>query len=247
MAKKGQTSMELIITIAFTLFIFIIVALFASEKNRESNDFKIKIDTKRICKSVADNINNIAEQGSGFYRYFSLPRRVYGEHEYNISIYGNWVEISLEDHHYTRINQIVTSNVTVFCLDKGLNKRNKIFNDRERIFIICHKPELMMVNGSFHPVSALANESINVSIDVINFGPVDCGQFRVLFNNTILNNTVSVVVPSLKSEEVAEVWFNMTTPETTGYYPIEIKIDVNNSVNESIESNNFYNGTLNVV
>lgn len=233
--------MELLISVLFILVIFTIVALFAYDRNRESNDLKLGTDTKRICKSVANNINNIAEQGSGFYRYFSLPNMAYGRNEYNISVYGNWVGISLEDRNYSWATQMITSNVTIFCLDKGFNKKNKVFNDRERLFIICHKPELMMVTGSFHPVEALANESINVSIDVINFGPVDCEQFTVLFNN------VSVTVSSLKSEDTVEVRSNMTTPETCGYYPIEIRIDSNDSVKESIESNNFYNGTLNVV
>lgn len=241
-SQKGQATMELLITIAFILFIFIIVALFANERNREGNDLKIKTDTKIICKSVADNINTITEQGSGFYRYFSLPKKTYGEHEYNISVHENWVEISLENYNYTWTTQIVTSNVTVFCLDKDLNKRNKVFNDQEKIFIICHRPELMVVNDSFQPVFALVNESINVSIEIINFGSVDSGQFIVLFNNTH-----QVVVPTLKSEEVAEVGFNMMAPEIHGYYPIEIKIDANDSVNESIESNNLYNGTINVV
>ena len=239
--QRGQSGIELLMIIVFILLIFTIVVMIAYDRNRESNEIKIRIDTRRICKSVANNINNIAEQGSGFYRYFSLPSRAYGENEYNISIYGNWVEISLENYTYPWTIQIVTSNVTVFCLDKDLNKRNKVFNDQEMIYIICHKPELMIVNGSFHPVDALANESINVSIEVINFGPVDCGQFTVSFNNG------TVTAPPLRSEDTTEVRFNMTAPGTCGYYPVEIRIDANDSVEESIESNNFYNGTLNVV
>ncbi|MBN2250889.1 MAG: hypothetical protein JW724_02290 [Candidatus Altiarchaeota archaeon] len=238
--RSGQASIESLTAIVFILFVLTLVALQAVEFNRQASDLKIKTDTRRVCNSIADNINNIAEQGSGFYRYFSIPETLYGERDYNISIYGNSIEIISDN--VNRIRELVTSNVTIICLDKGLNKKNKAYNEDEKIYIICHKPELMILNNSFRPVKTNANGTMNISVEVINFGPADAGGFMVLFNNT-----ASVAVGPLKSEEKTEVRVTLNTPAAAGTCPMEIRVDSDNAVNESIESNNFHNATINVV
>jgi uncharacterized protein (UPF0333 family) len=237
---RGQTSLEFLIGVTFVLFILVLSAVFASQKSAESDDLKIKIDGKRVCTSFADNINNIAEQGNGFYKYFSLPQKIYGDNNYNITVYGNWVEITTGN--YTWSKQTISSNITVKCLDKGLTRKNKIYNELERIYIICDKPELRVVNDSLRPISVHRNQSVNISFQVMNFGPVDAGRFNVSFNET-LNQTIT----KLGSEEKAYLIYNITTPLNPGFYIINITLDPQNQINESIEENNVYNATLRVI
>ena len=257
MLRKGQTSIETIMSIMFVLFILIIIALFANERTKEANEIQLRLDAKRVCISLADNINNIAEQGPGFYKYFSLAETLYGVTDYNLTIYRDFVEVSTQD--YTWSTQTVTSNVTTYCMDKGSFKRNKVYDDGGLIYIICNKPELIYVNGSawvaysnasLWPPDIYTNQSLNLSIKVMNYGPVDAGPFWVRFNGT---NATAKKIDGLKSEEIIEIApFNMTTPLTAQIFQVIIEIDYNNSVNESIEppratTNNNFNITLNVI
>ena len=241
MLRKGQTSIETIMSIMFVLFILVIISLFASERSREAEGIKLRIDAKRVASSLADNINNIAIQGPGFYRYFSLPDTLYGVTEYNLSIYRDFLEISAQN--YTWTTQTVSSGITTYCMDKGSFKRNKVFNDDDRIYIICNKPELMYLNGTMWPATAYVNQSINLSISIMNFGPVGSGSFWVKYNGTTAKK-----IDSLGSEQTLEVPpFSFNATATPGIIPINISIDWNNSIDESIESNNNFTITLNVI
>lgn len=235
---SGQSAIELIVIIGFMLLIFIILVFAAGEKTTESNEFRTFIDAKRIAVSITDNINTISRLGSGYYRYFSIPEKIYGDYGYEINITGNLVEITWEN--YVWSDQLITSNVTVFCLDKGMTKKNKILNDNENIWITCYRPDLAPLNGNLKPYSAGANSSINVSIDITNFGTINAGSFTVLFNSN------PVIVPSLNVDQTTIVSTNLTAPVSAGNYTIEIYVDYNNKINESIESDNFYNGTIKI-
>lgn len=236
---SGQSAIELIVIIGFMLLIFIILVFAAGEKTTESNEFRTFIDAKRIAVSVADNIDTISRLGSGYYRYFSIPEKIYGDYGYEINITGNLVEITWEN--YVWSDQLITSNVTIFCLDKGMTKKNKILNDNENIWITCYRPDLAPLNGTLKPYSAGANSSINLSIDITNFGTINAGSFTVLFNSN------PVIVPSLNVDQTTVVSTNLTAPVSAGNYTIEIYIDYNNEINESIESDNFYNGTIRIL
>jgi len=250
MLRKGQASIETIMSIMFVLFILIIIALFANERTKEANEIQLRLDAKTVCISLADNINNIAEQGPGFYKYFSLPEMLYGVTDYNLTVYRDFVEVSTQD--YTWSTQTVTSNVTTYCMDKGPFKKNKVYDDGGLIYIICNKPELMYVNdslwltyanGSLWPPNVYRNQSVNLSIKVMNYGPVDSGPFWVRFNGTTARK-----IDSLRSEETIEVpAFQMNASSISGAMLINISIDYNNSVNESIETNNNYTVSLNVI
>ena len=237
--SAGQSTIEMIMVIGFILLIFIVVSIAAHYKIIESNEFKTKLDAKRICNSVADNINTISEQGSGYYCHFEIPPEVHGGYEYNITVNGNIVEITcLSGYKYIWSTQVITSNVTVFCLDKG-DKKNRVFNDDGGIIITCNRPDLKPVIDTLKPIVAANNTNITVSIDVINFGPVDSGQFTVLFD------TYAVNVSGLAADQTITVVRNMTTPVAGDFYVL-INVDSNNWVNESIETNNIYNGTIRI-
>lgn len=235
---SGQSTIELIITIGFMLFIFIILVFAASERAIESNEFKTFIDAKKIVVSIADNINTISRLGSGYYRYFSIPAGIYGNYEYEINITGNLAEIMWEDNTWSE--QLITFNITIFCLDRGMNRKNKITNDNEKILITCYRPDLKPVNGTLRPSSAGANSSINISVDITNFGARNSGSFVVLFNST------AITLPGIDVDQTITVSVNLTTPPSSGNWTIPVYVDSNNEINESIESDNFYNGTIKI-
>jgi hypothetical protein len=250
MLRKGQTSIEMIMSFMFVMFILVIIALFANERTKEANEIQLQLDAKKACIRLADNINNIAEQGPGFYRYFSLPETLYGVTDYNLSIYRDFVEVSTQD--YTWSAQTVTSNVTAFCIDKGPFRRNKVYDEGGLIYIICNKPELIYVNASawitysnasLWPPDVYTNQSLNLSVRIMNYGPVDAGQFWVRFNGTTTKH-----ISSLASEQVTEVpYYEIISPLAPGSFLIPVEIDYNNLIDESIESNNNFNITLNVI
>jgi len=218
--------------------IFIILLFSYQLKLVESNELKMVMDGKGICKSIATNINTISEQGPSYYLYFSVPDKVEGGHDYNVSISKNFVDISWYEFSWSE--QIITTNVTVYCLDKGLAMENKILNDDDMVLILCTRPELSPVQDSFEPGTAQINETINVSISVENWGVTDAGNFEVRFNNT------NVTVSELRKDEKTTVKAKLTMPLSPQNYTIQVAVDVNNKVNESIESNNVYNGTIRI-
>jgi len=250
LSRRGQSGIEMLISIAFVLFLVVIIALFASQRNSEADQLKLRIDAKSVASSLADNINNIAEQGPGFYRYFTLPETLYGITEYNISIYQDYVEVSTEN--YTWSTQTISPNITVYCLDKNPFKRNKVFDESDKISIICNKPELRYVNGSMWltyltnatlwPPYAHTNQSLNLTIKIMNYGPERSGPFWVRFNKT----TTQKINPIGADEAIETPPYTLTTPPSSGPLQISVEIDYNNSVNESIETNNAFNITINV-
>ncbi len=238
MDSAGQSALEMVMAIAFIMLIFIILLFSYQLKLIESNELKMVMDGKRICRSVATNINTIAEQGPSYYLYFSIPQKVQGGHEYNITISKNFVGITW--YQFSWIEQIITSNVTIHCLDKGLDAKNKVLNEDGRILILCNRPELTPLPDSFRPLTAGANETLNVSIDVENFGVIDAGSFTVRVNNTNVN------ISELRSDEKTTAMAELTMPSLPGDYIVKVSVDYNDEINESIESNNVYNGTIQV-
>jgi len=242
MNSTGQSALELVMAIAFIMMIFIILLFSYQLKLVESNELKMVMDGKRICRSVATNINTIAEQGPSYYLYFNIPKRVVGGHDYNLTISKNFVDIAWYQFSWTE--QVITTNVTLHCLDKGLDMKNKILNDDDRILILCNRPELTPVSDSFGPKAAQVDETINVSIDVENFGVTDAEEFIVRFNSTY--NESDVTVSEIMRDEKTTVRAEMTMPPSSQNYTVQITVDVDNDINESIESNNVYNATIRV-
>jgi len=233
--KKGQATIELIATIGLVMLIFIVVAVSALQKNMESEYIKMFLDAQRIAGSVADNINAISEQGPGYYRYFSVPAWIYGDVGYNVTCYNNFVEISWGN--YTWSTQIVTSNARVYCLDRGLNVSNRVFNRNNSIEVTCHRPNLRVVDGSFKPVSVEGGENTTFSFDVEDDSHVASGVFIAE-----VVGVGNISVGGLAAGEEKEVVF--TAALSSGTHLIRIIIDSGNIINESIESDNYYNATV---
>ncbi|RLI90508.1 MAG: hypothetical protein DRO89_05740 [Candidatus Altiarchaeales archaeon] len=253
-SMKGQTTVEMIIVVALILIVFTVSVLVAHRKTVESNDFKMMLDAKRIAQSIADNINTIAEQGPGYYRYFTLPPYISGGYDYNISIYGNFVEITWESRYGEQgyITQIVTGNATKYCLDKGGNTKNKVFNYNERILVTCNRADLMLLGDSFKPETAKNGTDVNISIDVLNYGILDVPdttRFNVTFRNNILGNyTYTIQGLHADRRKTAYAFIDSSKTSNPGTYSIYINITEypTQPINESYKGDNWYNATLTI-
>ncbi|OYT54387.1 MAG: hypothetical protein B6U72_02820 [Candidatus Altiarchaeales archaeon ex4484_2] len=257
--NKGQASIEMIVTIGIILIIFIICLIFSQTKIKESNEYTMLLDAKRVCNSVADNIDTIAEQGPGYYRYISIPNTIRGGYDYRMVTYSKFVQIEWDNPTYSPWStQIITQNVNFCCngvcngtdkddtaegtkdkLSKGLYLKNKVFNEGGKIFVTCHMPELRFFEETFLPTGAEDGENITARIDVVNFGPVDASNFGIRFTHVEsgIQNTFPVNLLKADTTMIARADFNITAcGKTCGNYTIELDFD--NNVSESIESNN---------
>ncbi len=243
--RKGQASLELLLSLGFILLVFIVVGLLALWKTADANTLKTYTTAKRTADSFADNINTISEQGHGYYRYFTLPGRLHGQENYTLHSGGNIVEIVWgENQAWAR--PIITGNVTVHCLDYGRNYTNRVANEDGRISITCHRPDLFPINESFGASPATGGVANTVSVDVENDAHVDAtANFIVRFTNldrtdgTCADNhpCTEIGVPGLATGETASVSY--TTPAwPAGTYRILVEVDATGAVTESIESNN---------
>jgi type II secretory pathway pseudopilin PulG len=182
-SNKGQTTIEMIVVVGLIMIIFILVMLITHAKTVESNDFKLLLDAKRVAQSVADNINTIAEQGHGYYRFFTLPPYLFGGEDYNLNTYGNFLEVNWTARSgpqaYT--TQLITANVSDYCFEQGNGKLTKVFNYKERVIISCERADLMPVDDSFMPESRKGTVPLNIHIDIFNYGILDSGPFNTTF------------------------------------------------------------------
>lgn len=168
---RGQSGLELIVVFGFLLLFFIVVTLFTAEKNTESGEIKMYLDAKKIADTLVDNINTISEQGSGYYRQFSLPEKLYGGYEYNITSYENIVEISWGNKIMSY--QTATSKIRIMHLEKGADRLNCIVNKGGRIQIRekCDTVSVLVYNRSVsRDYSVLENitSGCDIELDLTN-------------------------------------------------------------------------------
>jgi len=252
-SNKGQTTVEMIVVVGLIMILFILVMLITHTKTVESNDFKLQLDAKRVAQSVADNINTIAEQGHGYYRFFALPPYLFGGEDYGLSTYGNFLEVNWTARSgpqaYT--TQLITANVSDYCFEKGNGKMTKVFNYGERVIVSCERPDLMMVSDSFTPKSLNGSRPLTISIEVFNYGILDSGPFNTNFS--LFNRTTGELKWSdLNISSGISADRRMTITETidvadvaAGKYTLSVHAYLGDAmIVESFKGDNWYNATI---
>lgn len=131
--RKSQGTPEYMMAISFMLLVFLIITFLMIQKQDESYKFKVFLDAKRVANSIADNINTISQEGHGYYRYFSVPEKLYGQLDYDVVVSGTFLEINWSDQNWDA--HLITSNVTIVHVEKGENKRICVINRRGNIII----------------------------------------------------------------------------------------------------------------
>lgn len=235
MAPKAQVGVELVTALTIILFILVLMTVYSIEKSEESNDLKTLIDAKRICTSVASNLDTIQQQGKGHYKYFTIPEKIYGNYEYNLSMGKNVVEISWGEKAWAI--RTIASNVTIYCLDYGLNESNRVWNRGNYLEITCYRPNLRPIKDSIKYWNDSGN--VTLSLKVENAGHVDSPSFNVSIDSIIKQ------INGLNAYEKVEV--NQTIASfPVGGYTVIIKADAEDIIEESIESDNTINETITV-
>lgn len=243
--RRGQFSLEVIITLGFLLLVFILVSLLVRDKIGESSEIQSFLDARRIVEHITVNVNMISEQGPGYYRYFSLPSLLRGGFSYDVNAYGNLIGLSWDSKTWSK--QTLSQNVTIVCLDKGLDKRNYVFNTAGgNIEIICDRPNLAPVSGSISLDNVSCDTDAIVEVTLENTGTMRSESFKVAFNESgVLFNESLVDGLDEWSKTPAEVMWH--TPDTPGTATVYVTVDYTNSINESIESDNTLSRDVEVI
>lgn len=235
MDGKAQVSMELMTALGIILLILVVITLYSMEKSKESKDLRTFIDAKRVCNSIAENLDMIQQQGRGYYKYFTVPERIEGNYDYNITINKNVVEVAWGERAWAVTT--IASNVTVYCIDYGLNQTNRIRNEGNHLSITCYRPNLRPLESSLRHWESGGN--VTVSVKVENDGHASSPGFNVSIDSAI------VQVSGLEPYQKADV--NHTIENfPTGGYTILITADYGNQVKESVESDNTVNHTITI-
>jgi len=236
---KAQVGIEFMVAVVSLLLVFTLVALLSLRKSEESTELKEFISAKMIAMRFAENINMVSEQGSGYWRYFHLPKYIYGEQNYSLNVAGSLVEISWGSRGWS--TYLLTGNVHLHCLDLGENYTNRVVNEGGVIHITCHRPELEYYLPHFYLNSTHSGEPVNVSFSIINTGPVNATDFKIRLCYVRIENgeqkCQEFEVSNLGTQEKMKPSFLLNF-QFPGTYRLEATLDALNEVHESIESNN---------
>jgi hypothetical protein len=235
MASRAQVSIELLMSLVIILLILIVITLYSIEKSQESRDLRTFIDARRICNSVAENLDAIQQQGRGYYKYFTVPDRIEGNYDYSISINKSTVEVIWGERAWAVTT--TASNVTVYCLDYGENQTNRIRNEGNYLSITCYRPNIRPLGNSVRHWNLGGN--VTVSVTVENDGHANSPAFNVSIDGGV------IPVGALDAYQRTEV--NRTIAGfPTGGYAVTIQADYGDKVDESIESDNTINHTITI-
>ncbi len=225
---RGQTAMEFIIGVGFMILVFSVVVLLSIDKISESSRIKTSLDARRVGYSIRDNINMVAQQGRGYYHYFSVPTQIHGGYDYDVQISGSQLEIMWGDDVWTA--NLIASNITMYCLSRGLNMRNRIYYRDNGLEITCNLPNLKVLGET------VKLDGGETQVDVLNDAHVVSGPFTVAVQTN--TSEYEQVVESLSAGETLTLSF-----DTGGWDYAFFNIDSYDAVNESIESDNTFNVT----
>lgn len=140
--NKGQGSPEFIVVISFVMLIFVVIMVISIQKQKDAYDMQVFLDAKRVAASIGDNINMIAKNGDGYYKYFSIPEYLHGFTDYNITLNSNFLEIAYMESNWA--SPLITDNVSIVHLDKGGGRENCVISDGGLIILnnICNSSNL---------------------------------------------------------------------------------------------------------
>lgn len=236
--RSAQGSVEFMVIISIVGLIFIVVLFIITQKWQESNDFMTFIDAKKVANTLSTNINNLAQQGHGYWRSFYLPPRVNG-YDYNISVTENNVLVEWQDQNY--VMPIVTKKVDVISLTKG--DYNCVMNVNETVYITDRCIEVCAIK--FLEGSQNASQGSNVRFEIMNTANYTqtIASMRAAWNNP------NAFLHKVSLPEGSVIWDGDASPVASGInvdvidttaHPIEIlraKLQFWDSSNQNIDMN----------
>lgn len=130
---KGQAALEFLVYVSIVALIMIIFLWNSISLQNQSIHTKIDSDAKKICDTVAYEINSAARSGDGYNRKFFIPKSFSGINNFTIEVVDYSVFIDWESK--SVICNIITKNVTnTTSINKGFNF---IENKNGNIYVTC--------------------------------------------------------------------------------------------------------------
>lgn len=232
----------MIVGFGVILLVFSVTVLFAMDKMRAASEFKTYVDGKRVAAIVRDNINTVTQQGTGYYKFFSIPTYLRGGYAYNISVRKGVLELSYEGRTYS--SRLNTENVTVYSLDKGVGVRNRAYNSPQGVEVTGHRPNLVPVKNSVTASYNSSTGNVSMSVDVENEGHVDSNPCELRFIQEDAGTRSTVVgVPAVGAGAVYTVNASDEGFASPAYLFL-VDVDVNGNVTEGKETDNHLNMTV---
>jgi hypothetical protein len=225
---RGQVGMELIVGLSLIIMVFIIIMLIVGEKSSENAKIASLLDARRVGNSVKDNVNMIVQQGPGYYTYFSMPTALHGGYDYEVYLGGDALELMWADQTWS--TKLLASNVTVWCLSKGLDVKNRVIFNEDGIVVTCHLPNLKVLRNTLS-IKENPDGTNRTRVTVIDDSHVGSDSYRTRFQT---NGSIQLAnMPPLGPGESTIFEFNATLLDY-----MSIEVDDQDDVNESIESDN---------
>ncbi len=149
--------------------------------------------------------------------------------------YSNSVKLPLN----ITLTKQCTLLTAVLNPDKTLaehNYTNNIFSKK-----ICLRPDFTVTNIILNNSYASENKVIMLTANISNKGLIDSQAIVYLYNNNSLVNNLSISIPAKTARK-----YNFTLAVHKGFNNIWLVVDKDNRIEESNESNNNYNLTINI-
>ena len=222
---RGQAAVEYIFVVGSLIMVFSIVLMLSIQRTSESSQVKTNLDAARIGISMRDNINAIAQQGVGYYRYFTLPEYIKGYYDYNVSVNNHNLQIIWDTGLWS--TSVMPTNVSFDCISKGSTKPNRVYYAQDGLRISCYRPNLIFNEKSF---TVDGNRSF---IELKNDAHVGADSFLVFYITNVTAKNLSIT--KLDAWEAIYLEFNITGAQYLSAYA-----DIALEINESREfDNNF--------
>ncbi len=222
---RGQSGLEFIMVFGFLILVLIMTSVISIQKTQETAALKTALDAQRVGTSIKDNIDGIAQQGPGYYKYFSVPNQLHGGYDYDVAIVENIIELSYVENSWSAY--LISSNITYNCLSKGFLRKNRIKHGKNGLIIDCHLPNLKADIGTYR---IIGNWSV---LEIVNDAHVPSESFYIHYNTSVLEENFSV--SALAPYQKVQVIFNVTNTDN-----IDIHIDFKDDINETTKRDNNY-------
>jgi len=231
----------MIIGVWFLLAIFAVVILVSMNKTRMSADFKEYMDARRVGRIIKENIATINQQGRGYYKYFSIPWKLTGNKEYTINVKNGVLDIEYGGRSHSM--RLSTDNITIYSMDKGVEKKNRVRYGEEGIFITGHRPNLKPREGSLQAEYNQSTGNVTLSVLVVNDAHVEASSSWLRFTQKG-GTQKSLVQPVVGLNPEEQVWIEAETTPVGSQFTLRVELDIHDSLNEGIEIDNKLNKTV---
>ncbi len=126
MEKRAQSATEFMIIIGAVLFFFVSFMYALSIQKADDIQEKKDLQVKDIILTVKDEINLASEASDGYSRSFTIPNKIGGYLDYDISLEGNLIYVKTDDGRSAMAYPTLDVTVSGLGIIRGTNTIKKI-------------------------------------------------------------------------------------------------------------------------